>query len=46
MFHFPRLTPPALYIQAGVIGHDPYPVSRFGDPRVKASFRLTEAYRR
>ena len=36
MFQFPRFPPPALWIQAGVTGHDPSRVSPFGDPRIEA----------
>jgi hypothetical protein len=35
MFHFPRLSPPCLYIQQGVTPHYRCWVSPFGHPRVK-----------
>jgi hypothetical protein len=34
MFQFPWLPHPALYIQAGVTGHDSSRVSPFGNPRI------------
>ena len=36
MFQFPRFPLPALYIQAGMTGHDPSLVSQFGHPRINA----------
>ena len=34
-----------LWIQRMVTGYDPSRVAPFGDPRIKASLRLPEAYR-
>ena len=36
MFQFPWLPLPALYIQTGVVGHDPDRVSPLGHPRIGA----------
>ena len=36
MFQFPRFPLAALWVQAGVTGHDPSRVSPFGDPRIEA----------
>ena len=35
MFHFPALPPPALCVQAGVMGNYAQQVSPFGNPRIK-----------
>ena len=45
MVHFAWLAPRPLWIQGRVIRHDPDRVAPFGDPRIKACLRLTEAYR-
>ena len=34
MFHFPALPPPALCVQAGVMGNYAHQVSLFGNPRI------------
>jgi hypothetical protein len=36
MFHFPWFPLPALCVQAGMAGHDPYQVVLFGNPRIGA----------
>ena len=45
MFQFPPFPPPSLCVQLGVPGHSPRRVSPFGHPRLKARWRLPEAYR-
>ena len=45
MSHFPPLASSRLCIQRAMTGHDSRRVSPFGNPRVKACLRLTEAYR-
>ena len=45
MVHFPALSSPGLCIQPGILGDKSKGVSPFGNPRVKACLRLTEAYR-
>jgi hypothetical protein len=45
MVHFPGLPPSSLWIQLEVLRYEPEWVSPFGNPRVKACLRLTEAYR-
>jgi hypothetical protein len=46
MFHFPRFPLPALCVQTGMAGHDPYQVVLFGNPRlVTLAWQLTVAYR-
>jgi hypothetical protein len=46
MFQFPGFPLPSLYIQLGVLAHYGQWVAPFGNPRIKACFRLPEAYRR
>ena len=45
MVHFPGLSSPGLCIQPGILRYEPEWVAPFGNPRVKACLRLTEAYR-
>ena len=45
MVHFPGLSSPGLCIQPGILRYEPERVAPFGNPRVKACLRLTEAYR-
>jgi hypothetical protein len=45
MVHFPALPSTDLWIQSGIPPHDQGWVAPFGDLRVKACLRLTEAYR-
>ena len=45
MVHFPPFASRPLWIQGRTPGHDSGLVAPFGDPRVKACVRLTEAYR-
>ena len=45
MVHFPALPSTGLCIQPGIPQHDSRWVAPFGDPRVKACLRLTEAFR-
>ena len=45
MVHFPPFAYRSLWIQARTPGHDSGSVAPFGNPRVKACMRLTEAYR-
>ena len=45
MVHFPGLPPTSLWIQLVVLKYELEWVSPFGNPRVKACLRLTEAYR-
>ena len=45
MVHFPGLSSTDLWIQSGISRHDSRGVASFGNLRVKACVRLTEAYR-
>ena len=45
MVHFPGLSSPGLCIQPGMLRYYPEWVAPFGNPRIKACLRLTEAYR-
>ena len=45
MVHFPTLPSPGLCIQPGIPRYYPWWVSPFGNRRVKACLRLTEAFR-
>ena len=45
MVHFPTLPSTGLCIQPGIPGYEPRWVSPFGNRRVKACLRLTDAYR-
>ena len=45
MVHFPGLSSTDLWIRSGIPRHYPRGVAPFGDLRVKACLRLTEAYR-
>src|SRR6266850_7125072 len=45
MVHFPPFASRSLWIQKRTPGHDSGSVAPFGNPRVKACLRLTEAYR-
>ena len=45
MVHFPALPSTDLWIQSGIPPHDQGWVAPFGNLRVKACLRLTEAYR-
>ena len=45
MFQFPSLALPSVYIREGVTQHDLCWVSPFGNPRIKDSLHLSEAYR-
>ncbi len=45
MVHFPALPSARLWIQRGIPRYEPRWVAPFGDLRVKACLRLTEAYR-
>jgi hypothetical protein len=45
MVHFPTLPSTDLWIQSGIPRYDPGWVAPFGDRRVKAYLRLTDAYR-
>ena len=45
MVHFPAFASTDLWIQSGIPPHDQGWVAPFGDLRVKACLRLTEAYR-
>ena len=45
MVHFPWLASMELCVHSRMAGHDPCRVSPFGNPRIKASLRLPEAYR-
>ena len=45
MVHFPGLSSADLWIQSEILRYEPEWVAPFGDPRVKACLRLTEAFR-
>ena len=45
MVHFPSFASRLLWIQRRMYRHDSVRVAPFGNPRVKACLRLTEAYR-
>jgi hypothetical protein len=45
MVHFPGLPSATLWIQVEILRNYPEWVAPFGDPRVKACLRLTEAFR-
>jgi hypothetical protein len=45
MVHFPALSSPDLWIQSGMPRYYPWRVAPFGNLRVEACLRLTEAYR-
>ena len=45
MVHFPGLSSARLWIQREILKYEPEWVAPFGNPRVKACLRLTEAYR-
>src|SRR3989337_1858715 len=45
MVHFPGLSSQDLCIQSRILRYEPERVAPFGDPRVKACLRLTEAFR-
>jgi hypothetical protein len=45
MVHFPGLSSLDLWIQSRILKYEPEWVAPFGNPRVKACLRLTEAYR-
>ena len=45
MVHFPALSSTRLWIQREILKYEPEWVAPFGNPRVKACLRLTEAYR-
>ena len=45
MVHFPGLSSLDLWIQSRILRDEPEWVAPFGNPRVKACLRLTEAYR-
>jgi hypothetical protein len=45
MVHFPTLPSTGLCIQPGILRYEPEWVSPFGNRRVKACLRLTDAYR-
>ena len=46
MFQFPGFPLPILCVHMGVLAHYDQWVAPFGNPRIKACFRLPEAYRR
>jgi len=45
MVHFPGLSSADLWIRPAILKYEPEGVAPFGDPRVKACLRLTEAFR-
>ena len=45
MVHFPTLSSHRLWIRSVMLRYEPEWVAPFGNPRVKACLRLTEAYR-
>ena len=45
MVHFPGLSSLDLWIRSRILKYEPEWVAPFGNPRVKACLRLTEAYR-
>ena len=45
MVHFPGLSSLDLWIQSRILKYEPEWVAPFGNPRIKACLRLTEAYR-
>ena len=45
MVHFPGLSSTDLWIRSAILKYEPEWVAPFGNPRVKACLRLTEAYR-
>ena len=45
MVHFPALSSPSLWIQLGISKDEPRGVTPFGNLRVEACLRLTEAFR-
>jgi hypothetical protein len=45
MVHFPGFAASTLCIQVALMGHDSHRVAPFGNPRIKASLPLPEAYR-
>ncbi len=45
MVHFPSFASTELCVHSGMVGHDPYRVSPFGNLRIKACVQLPEAFR-
>ena len=45
MFHFPRSRLPPLWIQGGMVRHDPHRIAPFGNPWIKVRLQLPMDYR-